>query len=175
MSTISYNIDSFYNDSFFREIEEICNKPYRFYREIELFFKTIEAKRIVKKTEKLNLSLISSLYEFDFARVMEIERRIKEILESLSSIANACSQCEYTRCKERYSDIYIIPLIVSFENLLKSIQNSYHLNADNIFKTDDEYKENNEALKAFADIWDDEPTIEEEEFVFKHNVETNIV
>ncbi|MDO9341558.1 MAG: hypothetical protein Q7T72_13675 [Bacteroidales bacterium] len=175
MNFISYDIDYFYYESFLKEIEEICNKPYHFYREVELRFKAIKAKRMLIKIEKLNLYFIESIYEIDFNTVLETEKRAKQILELSTTIIKGCSQCPYTKCKEVFSDVYFIPLMISFEKLLKSIQNSYHLNADDIFKTDEEYKENNEALKAFADLWDNEPTIEEKEHVFRHNVETNVV
>jgi hypothetical protein len=175
MSTLSFDIDYFYNESFLKEIEEICNKPYHLYREVELRFKAIKAKRMLKKTEKVNLYFIESLYKYDFATVLETEKRAKYILELSTSIVNGCSQCQYKKCKEIFSDIYFIPLMVSFEKLLKSIQSSYHLNADDIFKTDEDYKENNEALKVFTDIWDYEIPEEDKELIFKHNAEVTRV
>lgn len=170
MNTISYDIN-YFNEAFINEIEELCDKPYHIYWEIQLWFKIVKAKRILRKTEKSNLFFIESLYKIDFTTVLDVEKSAKHILDLSTTIVNGCSQCQYTKCKEKFSDIYFIPLMVSFEKVLKAIQNSYHLNADDIFKTEKEYKENNEALKVFSDIWNYETPDEDKEFIFKHNAE----
>jgi hypothetical protein len=175
MNTISYDIDFYNNDFLLKEIEEICRKPYRLYREAEMLFISLKAKRQVKKILKFNMRITESVYKMDFTNVLEIEKKVTTIIESLNQSEEVCRNCTYTKCKEKYLGSYFKPLKDSFMMLHTSMNNSYHLNADNIFKTDEEYKENNEALKEFADLWDDEPTIEEKEHVFRHNVETNIV
>jgi hypothetical protein len=175
MNTISYDIDFYYNDFLLKEIEEICNKPYRLYREVEMFIISFKAKRQVKKILKFNKQIIESVYKMDFAKVLEIEKRATTILESLSQAEEMCRNCTHSKCKEKYLGSYFVPLKDSFTILHTTMNNSYHLDANSIFKSEEDYRQNNEALKAFADLWDDESTLEEEEFVFKHNVEKNAV
>ena len=57
MNTISYDIN-YFNEAFINEIEELCDKPYHIYWEIQLWFKIVKAKRILRKTEKSNLFFI---------------------------------------------------------------------------------------------------------------------
>jgi hypothetical protein len=171
MNAIVYNIENYYNESFFVEIEEICRKPFHLYWEVVLFFKTVKAKRQVRKIEKLNLRFAKSIYKMDFATLTSFEEKVTEISQSLSKQVIYCNHCANAKCRTKYIGFYFTPLKSSFDNLLKSIKESYHINADNVFDSDSAYLENNEALRSFSDIWDCESTKEEKEFVFKQNAE----
>ena len=103
-----------------------------------IIFVSFKAKRQVKGIEKYNLKLSKSLYKLDFTEVREVENKMAQILKSVSQSEKICQNCPYTKCKTRYMGSYFTPLRVSFERLLKAIEDSYHLNADEIFENEEE-------------------------------------
>ncbi|MDO9339465.1 MAG: hypothetical protein Q7T72_02945 [Bacteroidales bacterium] len=123
----------------------------------------------------MDKGIVQNIYDYDFQELKKFEKNNNETLQTLQEQAKICRTCDYDRCKEVFFNNFYNPLTNSIEITLNAINNSYHFDASQIFESEEDYKENNNALKVFADLWDYEPTEEDEEFVFKHNVEGNKV
>ncbi|HUX56661.1 MAG TPA: hypothetical protein VMV77_06785 [Bacteroidales bacterium] len=124
---------------------------------------------------KLNKVIVQNIYDYDFQELKKFEKNNNETLQTLQEQAKICRTCDYDRCKEVFFNNFYNPLTNSIEETLKAINNSYHFDASQIFKSEEEYKENNKTLEVFTDLWNYESTEEDEESVFKHNVETSRV
>ena len=175
MSTVSYDIDEYYNESFLKDLVEICLIPDRLIREARFFFSSLKAKRKVKKIIKFNHKLMESLLSMDYFEVLQFEKKVINFLESTTRLIKECTNCPEISCKERLLKPYFFPLKSSFESLLIAMRETYHINANEVFETDEEYKQNNEALKAFADIWDYDTPEEDKQLIFKYNADLKSV
>jgi hypothetical protein len=172
MQSIPYDInyEQINIGSIFDEIDRICRESI-LVRSIRLIIFRYDLKRMVKSTLKMNNVLIQNLYELDFSKLKEIEALNISMLKTLDGMPERCNNCPDIKCRRVFFNNFYKPLLASTQETLKAITKSYHFDAGLFFANDEELKENNEALEELADVWDYESTVEDEEFIFKHNVE----
>jgi hypothetical protein len=175
MNTFICNTDSYNrikNGIFYSELEELCKISFNLLYKIKLYIFIVKAKFAARRMIKTNDKFIKYLYQIEYVEVKNCEKMALEILNLLALQSSKHKVDENIKCIRIFNKIFVNPINNSFKSVVKSINESYHFNAKEIFESDKDYKENNEALKVFADLWDDETPDEDKEQVFNYNAES---